>query len=331
MNIWQEVRKKIKLGIRENFTEIRKLMGYKSEESFSEILGITRQTLAKFREPDEINDNTNNTLLISILALIDQFIYSNRYDFDNIRDYLTKIHTFFFDKVIMDEKLRLQVQSRDPFFFELCFDFEKIEYKYINIWLKTFKYESEETLSVKEELVDYTKLTINKIIDRYHIYITCDFLLHKNSVEFLKQFCDILLKKNRKIRISNFTIDMIQRSRISTEYDIYQNGVKALQLLNELEELKALSMMKSNNKSRDEIELIINEILEKDMNNVIVLSQDDSYKILSSVDNRGDVVTKIITKQYKVLSLNLTDEAIDINKKQGYKVCSLWNYLKNND
>ena len=76
-------------------------------------------------------------------------------------------------------------------------------------------------MSVKEKLVDYTKLTINKIIDRYHIYITCDFLLHKNSVEFLKQFCDILLKKNRKIRISNFTIDMIQRSRISTEYHIY--------------------------------------------------------------------------------------------------------------
>ncbi|OOM05702.1 hypothetical protein [Clostridium saccharobutylicum] len=325
INVWQEARKKIKLGIRENFIEIRKMMGYKNEEKLSRILGITRQTLAKFGDVSESNGKTNNTLLISILLLIDRFIYINRYDYDNIRNYLLKFNTYFFKHVWDDENLRKQVQAIDASFFAV--DLEKIEFRYSDIWLRTFEYETKEVTNMDNEIFDYTKIPISEIIKKYKIYITSDFLLNSAADIFLEQIFDVLMKNSKKIEISNFTIDSIQKSRISTEYEAYQNGLKALQILNVLEEAKCLIRIKSNPNFSNEIDLIINEILESDISNAIVFSQESSYKILNTINrnnsNGTDFVLKMITKEFKVLSLTLNNDDIDVNEGRGYKICAL--------
>lgn len=303
-------------------------MGYKNEESLSRILGITRQTLSRFGEIDGITDNTSNTLLMSILTLMEQFLYTNRYDYDNLKDYIQKFDQYFLGDLWNDENLRKRTQLMDPFFFEM--DLQKTEFRYIDIWLKTFQYEISENEKEKDELIDYNKLTIRKIIDKYHIYVTSDFLLHDNAEEFFIQLVEIILKKNRKIKISNFTIDIIQNTRISKEYRLYQNGLKALEIVNYLNDANCLSRMKSNYNCKDEIELIINEILKNNINNVIVFSQENSYRILSAINNIHDLITKIITKECTSLSLNLTGREVNLNNGGGYKICSLMDFLKNN-
>lgn len=330
INLWEQVRRTIKAGVKNNFTEIRKLIGYKSEETLANMLGITRQTLSKFGIPENpLNDKTSNTLLLSIIALMDQFIYANRYDTGNIKDYIQKLDEYFFSAIYADEDLVKKVKLMDCYFFSNYSD--KIESRYIEIWLKTFENQENEKERKNTDVISYNQLTIRQIINKYHLYITSEFLLHDRAEEFFNQVLEILIKKNRKIKISDFTIDDIQNTRIAIEYEKYKNGIKALNIINALGTNNFLFRIESNPKCKNEIDLIINEILEKNMNNVIVLSQGSSYKILDTINTNSssgeNLMLRMITKEFKVLSLTLNDDDIDINEGRGYKICALPNEL----
>lgn len=324
-SIWEEVRKKIKFGIRKNFTEIRKQIGYKNEETLANILGITRQTLSKFGEPEQdISNKNNNMLLISILTLMDQFIYNNQYDYDKIDGYIEKFNKYFFESILKDKKIQQQAWLILP----QNSNYISENPRYVNAWLKTFEYELEEIQNKNNEVFNYTKLNIRKIIEKHNIcYITSDFLLHNKADKFLKQLFYISGKKNIKIKISKFTIDAIQNNRLTTDLGVYKNVLNILEIIKLLNEDKRLIWIKSNPKINNEVHLIINEILESDISNAIVFSQESSYEILNAVNannvNGTDIVLKMITKEFKALCLTLNDDDIDMNESRGYKICAL--------
>lgn len=324
VDIWVKVRKKMKSGVRNKFTEIRKLIGYKNEESIAEVLGLTRQTLSKFGTyQDAYEDNTHNTLLLSIIALMDNFLYENRFDFDNIEKYRNELDEYFFSEIRKDDELRPLYYYEELEILYINLYESNIESRYISLWLDTFK---NEKLSSEKEKVDinYRKPTIRQIVSNYHIYILSDFLLEDNAEKFLYKLFPILWKQRKKVKISNFTIDVIQQSRLSCKDNIYENSLIALELIQIFEEKKVSQRMKSNPNIEDEVGLVKSEIRKLDNKNAIVFTQNNIENIFE-INNYG--YESILNSDFKLLCLKLNrDEEINIDDQIGYEICDRSSY-----
>lgn len=319
LNLWEKVRRKIKSSIKNNFTDIRKLIEYKQEEALAKMLGITRQTLSKFSVPvDAYSDKTSNTLLLSIIALMDQFLYVNRYDYDKILNYIKQLDKCFFSEVYSDTELVREIEQMDMFFLRL--DNQKVQGRYISIWLRTVEYEAEELKATKNIEVKYREPTIRQVTRNFRIYVTSDFLLHKKAIEFFGNFIEIIMNRNNKIRISKFTIDIIQDSRISMDNIIYKNGIDALEIINALNNAAVLQRMESEPGCTDEIKLIINEISEKKLKNVIVFTQEFSDEILKLNCYGLEGLIDQISGYSNVFCLSLTGDEICFEKQKGYVI-----------
>lgn len=322
LEIWDKVRKKMKSGVRNKFTEIRKLIGYKNEESIAEVLGLTRQTLSKFGTYQEAyEDNTHNTLLLSIIALMDNFLYENRFDFDNIDKYRSELDEYFFSEIFKDDELRPLYYHEELKMLYANLDESTIESRYISLWLDTFK---NEKLSSEKEDINYKKPTIRQIASSYNIYILSDFLLEDNSMKFLSELFPILWKKGRKVKISNFTIDVIQQSRLSYEDNVYEKSLIALELIRIFEEKNISQRMKSNPSIEDEVGLVKSEICKLDNKNAIVFTQNNIENIFN-IKKYG--YESILNPDFKLLCLKLNrDEEINIDDQIGYEICDRSSY-----
>lgn len=318
LDIWQEVRKKMKLSVRKKFTEIRKLIGYKNEESLAEVLGVTRQTLSKFGNCSELEiDNTHNMLLLSVISLMDNFLYENRFDYDNINNYIEELDKHFFSEIWKDNELQEEIESINPFYF---FMKDTVESRYIKLWLDTFK--NEKLIREKEYLdINYREPTIRQIVSNYHIYILSDFLLEDNADKFLEKLFYMLSKNGRKVKISNFTIDVIQHSRLSYEGNIYENSLNALKMIQIFEKEKVSQRIKSNPNIEDEVELVKSEIYKLDKRNAIVFTQNNIENILQ-INNYGDnLLSNYLNLDFKLLCLKLNgDEELDFDEQTGYEI-----------
>lgn len=319
LDIWAKVRKKMKSGVRNKFTEIRKLMGYKNEESIAEVLGVTRQTLSKFGTyHDAYEDKTHNMLLLSVIALMDNFLYENRFDFDNIYNYIGKLDEYFFSEIWKDEELKDEIESIDLLYFHMN---NTVEGRYIKLWLDTFK--NEKLISEKEYVdIDYREPTIRQIVSNYHIYILSDFLLEDNADKFLEKLFYILSKKGRKVNISNYTIDVIQHSRLSCEGNMYENSLKALKMMQIFEQEKVSQRIKSNPDIDNEVELVKSEIFKLDKKNAIVFTQNNIENILQMNNYGKNFISDILNLDFKVLCLKLNEnEEISFEERIGYEIC----------
>ncbi|MGL5717937.1 MAG: hypothetical protein ACRCX2_33350, partial [Paraclostridium sp.] len=202
-------------------------------------------------------------------------------------------------------------------------DESTIESRYISLWLDTFKNEKLSSEKEKEE-INYKKPTIRQIISNYNIYILSDFLLEDNAEKFLSELFPILWKKGRKVKISNFTIDVIQQSRLSYEDNVYENSLIALELIRIFEEKKVSQRMKSNPSIKDEVGLVKSEIRKLDDKNVIVFTQNNIENIFK-IKNYG--FESILNPDFKLLCLKLNgDEEINIDDQIGYEICDRSSY-----
>ncbi|MEG0855815.1 MAG: hypothetical protein RSG52_04955 [Terrisporobacter sp.] len=311
----------MKYGIKKNFSEIRKLIGYKNEESIAEVLGLTRQTLSKFGacSDDAYEDNTNNTLLLSILAFIDHFIYEHRFDIENIDNYIDELDGYFFSEIMNDNELRNEIENAVPLYFyrDRFYTDGKIGNRYVKLWLGTFKYEDKDDENIG---IDYTQPTILQIVSNYHIYILSDFLLEDNAAEFLANLSYILAKEEKQVKISNHTIDVIQDSRLSYEGNIYKNSIEALKNIKGLKDLEMLQIIESNPWSKNEIELVKSEICKLDKKNVIVFTQ-NTNEILKMNSYGVNSISNKLNLDFKILCLKLNEnENINFDEKTGYEI-----------
>lgn len=311
----------MKYGIKKNFSEIRKLIGYKNEESIAEVLGLTRQTLSKFGtcSDDAYEDNTHNTLLLSILAFIDHFIYEHRFDIENIDNYIDELDGYLFSEIMNDNELRDEIENLVPLYFcrDVSYTDGKIGNRYVKLWLDTFKYENIETKNI---VIDYTQPNIDQIVSNYHIYILSDFLLEDNAAEFLGKLSYILAEEQKKVKISNHTIDVIQDSRLSYEGNIYINSIEALKNIKGLKDIGMLQIIESNSWSKDEIELVKNEIYKLDKKNVIVFTQ-NTNEILKMNSYGVNSISNMLNLDFKILCLKLNEnEDINFDEQKGYEI-----------
>lgn len=321
LSIWTKARKKMKHGIKKNFSEIKKLMGYRNEESIAEILGITRQTLSKFGScsDDAYEDNTHNTLLLSILALIDNFVYEQRFDIENIGNYINELDRHLFSEIMNDNELRGEIENIFPLYFyrEISYTDGKLGNRYVKLWLDTFKYENREKETID---IDYTKPTITQIIGNYHIYLLADFLLQDNADEFLGKLSYILAKEENKLKVSNYTINVIQDNRLSYEGNVYKNSIKALDNLKGLKDIGMLQIIKSNPLAKNEVELVKSEIYKLDKKNVIVFTQ-NTNEILEMNHYGADSILNMLNLDFKILCLKLKEnEEINFEERIGYEI-----------
>lgn len=192
---------------------IRTLMGYSASE-LAEFVGVTRQTINNLETG---KGKMSPTQYIAIAAVIDNYISSNGEMFTAIEK-------------IIDSNGKKRTENYDSSFsnFSLlkrwfaCFD----DTSHIDLTFLSFGSPEE-----------YSSL-LQKIANRYKIFIDADVLMASYSAEFVKTLSSHIIAENAKIIIPLRVVEQIQQ--MLQDISFSEQAVKALKLINLLQRQNAI-------------------------------------------------------------------------------------------